>query len=313
MTIAEEYRKIYQTEVGSISCGIIFKYSPQHNKYEFQPFSHSVAPDAVEQLCALMRRNLLFYCYGEEEVVKHYRKHRFKDLEQAADYAYQERLPHRPEKIDGLPGEVLLDLLIQLYIPDAYKLAVRPVLRQCDDFEIKGYDLTYFSLHRDEIGLWLGQVKLGDIDYCKKGIHNDLLEKFSSEYLSRQMFFVCDKQVGVTKESERLTDAVIAVNLATKEESAHVRQRKLLKCFRDNHIKIYIPCLLAYGRGSVYRDMDEIVKRIKAEADGMIKYFTSKSYSFTGFQPEILFYIFPIEDIKRLRDGTGGFYAGLRR
>lgn len=54
------------------------------------------------------------------------------------------RLSVWPIQTDGLPSEVLLNLLIQLYIPGSYKMAVRPLLRQQDNNEIKGYDLTYF-------------------------------------------------------------------------------------------------------------------------------------------------------------------------
>ena len=88
--------------------------------------------------------NLIFYCYGEEEVIQHYEKDHFKSMEHAAKYAYKNRFPNRAEITDGLPSEALLDLLIRMYNPEAYKLAVRPIFRQNDNNEIKGYDLTYF-------------------------------------------------------------------------------------------------------------------------------------------------------------------------
>ena len=35
------------------------------------------------------------------------------------------------------------------------------------------------------------------------------------------------------------------------------------------------------------------------------------TYIFEGLDPEIVFYVFPIESITRLRDKEKGFYAGL--
>ena len=47
------------------------------------------------------------------------------------------------------------------------------------------------------------------------------------------------------------------------------------------------------------------------EAEGVKAYFNSHPYTFDGFSPEIIFYVFPIESIDRLRDEEKGFYAGL--
>ena len=63
-----------------------------------------------------MRDNLLFYSFGEDEIVEAYENGKFSSLEQAAKYAYKNRLPHRDPKQDGLPSEILLDLLIQIFL-----------------------------------------------------------------------------------------------------------------------------------------------------------------------------------------------------
>lgn len=312
VNISEEYRKIYEKEIMPLSKGVILTYNPLTNKYLFQPFSHNTDSDCVEQLSVLMRQNMLFYCYGEEEVVTHYQKGIFSDLEQAAKYAFKNRLPERYAKSDGLPGEVLLDLLLQLYEKDAYKLAVRPILRQNDNNEIKGYDLTYFTLKDEQIILWLGQAKLGQKAYCKGGIHSDLLEKFKKEYLSGQMFFVCDKQVGITKESETIADVINQINLATLEENETVRAKALLECFANNNVKIHIPCLMAYEESDVYCDAACLYQKIEGQIEEMQQYFTKKAYSFEGFAPKIILYIFPLKDLAKLRDNKGGFYSGLR-
>ena len=312
MNISEEYRKIYEKEIMPLSKGVILTYSPLTNKHLFQPFSHNTDINCVEQLSVLMRQNMFFYCYGEEEIVTHYEKGTFPDLETAAKVAYKNRLPKRHASSDGLPGEVLLDLLLQLYEKDAYKLAVRPILRQDDNNEIKGYDLTYFSLRDEKITLWLGQAKLGQKAYCKGGIHSDLLKKFKKEYLSGQMFFVCDKQVGITKESQRVTDAINQINVATIEEDETVRATALLGCFAKNNIAINIPCLLAYEESDVYCDEKCIYQKIESQLKEMQQYFTKNTYLFEGFDPQIILYIFPLKDLAKLRDNEGGFYSGLR-
>lgn len=170
MSIIERYHKIFDKEILQKSRGVIFSFSPLQDQFIYQPYSHNISADSVEKLGELMRHNLFFYSYGEEEVVQHYEKDHFSSLEQAAKYAYINRLPKRADITDGLPSEVLLDLLVQLYNPQACKLAVRTILRQNDNNEIKGYDLTYFSKDETGVSLWLGQAKLGGKAYCKTDI-----------------------------------------------------------------------------------------------------------------------------------------------
>ena len=143
MSITKRYNEIFDKEILQKSRGIIFTFSPLQDQFVYQPYSHNISADSVEKLGELMRHNLFFYSYGEEEVVQHYEKDHFSSLEQAAKYAYINRLPKRADITDGLPSEVLLDLLVQLYNPQACKLAVRTILRQNDNNEIKGYDIDH--------------------------------------------------------------------------------------------------------------------------------------------------------------------------
>lgn len=129
MTVSQDYKEIFEKEIIQKSKSIIFSYSPLEDTYKYQPYSHPVGDNAVEDLAALMRQNLLFYAFGEDEVVKYYNNGTFSSLEQAAKFAYNQRLPKRADTNDGLPSEVLLDLLVQLYDPNAYKLAVRTLFR----------------------------------------------------------------------------------------------------------------------------------------------------------------------------------------
>lgn len=224
MSIIERYHKIFDKEILQKSRGVIFSFSPLQDQFIYQPYSHNISADSVEKLGELMRHNLFFYSYGEEEVVQHYEKDHFSSLEQAAKYAYINRLPKRADITDGLPSEVLLDLLVQLYNPQACKLAVRTILRQNDNNEIKGYDLTYFSKDETGVSLWLGQAKLGGKAYCKTNINKDLLEKFTAEYLSKQIFFVCEKRVSLTDDTKAILEAIEEINIRSMEDDATLRR-----------------------------------------------------------------------------------------
>lgn len=311
MSIYQEYNKIFEKEILQKSRGIIFSYSPITDTYKYNSYSHGVSDIAVEDLGELMRHNLFFYAFGEEEVVAYYKKDRFSSMQQAARYSYQQRLPKRANINDGLPSEVLLDLLIQIYNPSAYKLAVRTLFRQDDNYEIKGYDLTYFTKDEAGISLWLGQAKLGEKSYCKSSIHKDLLEKFKREYLAKQLFFICDKRIGITDDAKSILEAIEGINLLMINSEENSRSDNLIDYFKKHHINIKIPCLLAYGEETVYADKETILDKIQAEVCSIKQYYSKHTYTFDGFTPDIVFYIFPIESIKRLRDKGRGFYAGL--
>lgn len=311
MSQNDKYREIYNKEIISKGRGIVFSYEPFSDKFVFAPFSHNIGETAVEDLGELMRHNLFFYAFGENEVVKYYEDNMFATLQESAKYAFKQRLPDRSDINDGLPSEALLDLLIQMYMPNAYKFAVRTLFRQDDNNEIKGYDSTYFTKDEKEISLWLGQAKLGAESYCKTSIHKDLLEKFKDVYLSRQLFFVCDKPVELTDDAKGLLRIINRLNIASMDEDDKTRAKKLLECFNSENIMIKIPCLLAYDKSDVYSNITELYAKVKAEAEVIRDYYKKHSYIFEGFTPEIIFYVFPIESIERLRNKETGFYAGL--
>ena len=311
MSHYQEYSDIFDKEIVQKSKGIIFSFSPINDKYTYRPYSHSLSNDAVEKLGDLMRHHLFFYSFGEDEVVDYYKQGKLLSIEHAAKYAYKSRLPHRVGIQDGLPGEVLLDLLVHLYNPTAYKLAVRTIFRQDDNNEIKGYDLTYFSKDESGISLWLGQAKLGGKDYCKSGIDTDLLKKYISSYLARQLYFVSSKRVLITNDAKAILEAIDALNIRSIDGDDDTRAKELLILLNKLGIRIKIPCLLAYEEDSIYKDSSKLYERIVIEVEGIRDFFNSHSYTFTGFSPEIIFYIFPIQSVKRLRDEENGFYAGL--
>lgn len=311
MSSYQEYHNIFDREIIQASKGILYSFSPLNDKHTYQPYCHRISDDAVEQLGKLMRHNLLFYSYGEDEVVEYYNNHSFSSLEQAAKYAYMNRLPHRDATQDGLPSEVLLDLLVQIYNPTAYKLAVRTIFRQNDNFEIKGYDLTYFTKDKSAISLWLGQAKLGEKSYCKNGIKNDLLEKYIADYIAKQLYFICDKRIVISEEAKSILSIIEQLNIRTIADNDADRAKQLIDFLNKHNILIKIPCLLAYDQKSVYNNASTLYNKITSEVEELKDFFNSQSFIFSGFNPEILFYVFPIESINCLRDKGKGFYAGL--
>lgn len=297
----------------------ILTYDKVETNHIFQILRHNceiLCPNSCDHQCfkslgKLMRKNLVFYCYGEAEIIKKEEIGALADLEKFSCYAYKNRLPYRQPKQDGLPGEVLFDLLIQMLFPNAYKMAVRTIFRQNDNNEIKGYDLTYFTIDAGKVTLWLGQAKLGQESYCKKGIDEDLASKFESQYLSKQIYFLADKQCGLTEEGIKLTDLINKLNLINSEKNDEQRAHAFIQFIKDENITINIPCLLAYGKQSVYSNVEEIEEAITNEMESMKKYFQDRTYKFEEFYPQLMFFVFPLEDLEKLR-GVDGFYAGLR-
>ena len=129
--------------------------------------------------------------------------------------------------------------------------------------------------------------------------------------MSKQLFFVCDKPVGLTDDAKQILRIINKLNIASMEEDEKTRAKKLIECLNAGKIKIKIPCLLAYDKSDVYDDVSELYTKVTSEAEAIRDYYKKHTYIFEGFDPEIVFYIFPIESIKRLRDKEKGFYAGL--
>ena len=100
--IAQEYRQIYDDIMGAAIEGVILTYDSASDVYDYFPFSHNTEDDCIEQLGELMRKNLLFYCYGEDEIVNQHQEGKFSALERAAKFAYKNRLPQRSPNNEGL-------------------------------------------------------------------------------------------------------------------------------------------------------------------------------------------------------------------
>ena len=179
MEVFEEYRILYDTHIVQKAKLLIVKYNEQKHKYEYRPYSHTTKYDALDNLSDLIIDNMIFYAFSEDEIVNLHKLNGILDnLKIAAKYAYLQRLPKRKNaNTDGTPGEVLLDILIQVFEPLSQKLIARAKYQQLgDNNEIKGYDSLYFTKDDSNISLWLGQVKTGTFKYCKASIISDVMK-----------------------------------------------------------------------------------------------------------------------------------------
>lgn len=317
MSVAEEYRNLYNMYVCKDLEREIAIYNREKKINIYQPLSHNCRKKCIgkcnhqchKSLGKLMRKNIVFYCYGEDEIVTNFRNGLFSDLEKATKAAYKLRLPKRQPNQDGLPSEVLLDAIIQSLVPDAYKMAVRTIFRQNDNNEIKGYDLSYFTNIHGTITLWLGQAKLGSKQYCKSGILEDLKKKYTDLYMAKQIYFLADKPVGLTEEGTQIANLLNKLNMLNACEDDNNRAEQLMQFLKTQNIGICIPCLLAYDKADVYADITELESKVESEM-AWAKGIFEKYFKFAGIEPELIFIIFPIDDIEALR-GDEGFYAGL--
>lgn len=312
-----EYRKIFEKEVGVPFKKEIAIYEKDEHINIIQPLSHNCKEkcekgcthDCYKSLGEVMRRNLLFYCYGEDELVRKYNNIYYMDLVNAVKMAYKNRIPKRKPNQDGLPSEVLLDAIIQVIYPEATKLAVRTIFRQNDNNEIKGYDLTYFTNSNGHISFWLGQAKMGAKEYCKRGILSDLEEKYKSLYLAEQIYFMADKACQVTEKVIDILDVINQLNALNINMGEEQQADKLLKYFETNRIEIIIPCLLVYEKSKVYQNVNQINRMICEETKWMKKHF-DKVFQFEKIHPQLIFIFLPIENLEGLR-GEEGFYDKL--
>lgn len=317
MSIAEEYRKIYDKEICTELKREIAIYDEEKGLHSYQPLSHNCTYNCVSKcnhdcykgLGCLMRKNIIFYCYGEEEIVTNFNNGLFADLERATKSAYRLRLPKRKPNQDGLPSEVLLDAIIQSIVPDAYKMAVRTIFRQDDNNEIKGYDLTYFTNQNGEITLWLGQAKLGSKQYCKNGILDDLDKKYNKLYMAKQIYFMADKPASLTEEGKQIATLLNQLNMLNALENDKNRAEQLMQFLIQENIKICISCLLAYEKTEIYGDISNFEEKVKCEIEWAKKTFENSILP-NEIVTKIIFIIFPLDDVDALR-GDEGFYAGL--
>lgn len=299
-----EYNKIYNELIVNKSKSIIIDYNIQSKTYEYKPFSHKVSTTALDDLCELIIDNVVFYAYSENEIVVQSNFGQLNDLRVAAKCAFAKRLPKRINpKSDGTVGEVLLDLIIQVFEPTSQKLVARAKYTEFGKrkYEITGYDALYFTLRDEQLTLWLGQAKAGLEQYCKGDIKKDLNSKFGHDYFVDTAFYIADKSD--SKELSHLLNAInkICFEAQKNKWSKDIKIENIYNLLKSKNVKIKIPCLLAYTN-DIY-SADELKSGIIAAVKNIQKYYDNQHFDISLDLPyEIRFYIFPIKDVSYIKN-----------
>lgn len=301
----KNYRKIYDELITSQLKAVIIDYSPQTHNYIYRGYTHKAEATSMDDVVKLVIDDMIFYAFSETEVLElHEDLEILDDLREAAKYAYSQRLPKRlNSNTDGTLGEVLLDIFIQAYAPNAEKLVIRAKHTEIKSKkEITGYDALYFTKDNSDICIWLGQAKAGKKDYCKKSIIDDLNDKFKKDYFADTAFFIADKCD--TEELKKMLRQInrICYEAQKNNYSTEKKINELVNYLKCNNVKLKIPCLIAYTK-DIYANEEKLKEHIISEVEEIRKKFDDELFSIEVELPyELVFYIFPIKDVNYLRN-----------
>lgn len=299
------YRDLYHSLIVNKLDAVIIEYAHHTQTFTYIPFSHKTSDCALDDLADLVIDNTVFYAFSEKEIISLQKDiGLLDDLRDAAKYSFAQVLPKRTNpNSDGTIGEVLLDLLIQAYEPEAHKLIARAKYTEMDKkSEITGYDALYFTMQDGNIKLWLGQAKAGAEKYCKSDIKKDLNTKFTTDYFASTAFYISTRS-----DSDELSSILTEMNRiclqAQKEKWTKAQKVDNLFAILSNHnVSIKIPCLIAYTK-DIYSDPTLLKQRIEECVSQICSYLDTETYSIGLRLPyDIVFYIFPIKDVSYIRN-----------
>ncbi|NOU65778.1 DUF1837 domain-containing protein [Paenibacillus sp. LMG 31461] len=303
--MGKKYYEIFEDLIGSHMRNLIlYEYNSEQKNHMYHPYRHNYKNGTEELLASFMRKYIYFYAYSEREVEDAFEYELLSNLEAAATFALQHRLPKRNGSSNGLYSELLLDLLITLFRGNVNKLATRAIYRQMsDNQEIKGFDGLHIVTSETENELWLGQAKMGDTGYCLRSIASDLEQKTNMLYTSKQLYFVADKEKSAVKEALEVLKKINMVSMKAemRKLSEVDKASELNEFFKKEKIKIVFPCLLAYSSPDVYEVEDDIDENIKNELSNLIEKFDSKFDSLLDIEYQVLILFIPIRDLEILR------------
>lgn len=303
--MGKSYKEIYNDLIGDKFNAVIISYNPKKGNYEYRGYSHRIEINALDNIANLIIDDMVFYAFSEKEILRLNEDiDLLGDLREAAKFAYVERLPKREKaKSDGTIGEVLLDIFIQLASQNTQKLIARAKHTEMNNKkEITGYDALYFTKDTTQISLWLGQAKAGQKSYCKSSIIEDLQEKYKSEYFADTAFYIADKN-----EAPELGELLRDINKICLEAQIYKwdndkKVEELIKILDAKQINIKIPCLITYSR-NIYSDKIKLKEYIIDEVEGILNAFDSQTFPIEiGTRYDIVFYIFPVENIDYIRN-----------
>lgn len=300
------YSSLFNEIVGnSVRDVMIFTYS--HNqtskdKYKFYPHYHGFDETVPYKLGNILRKHIVFSSYSEGEIVKKYKLGQMENLEKLVQWTKKNRLPNRKGAQNGLYSEVLLDLILNLAYPQLYKGCIRTIHRQkSDNNEIKGFDSVHVLIDENNNSyLLLGQAKLGQKNYCIKSIKEDL-EKIGFLYTYDELCFIADKVDSLEEPVKNILDGLNNLFFEMEDKEVDTRKQNLNEYLIRNKIILSVPCLIAYDINTPYISRE--IENIKDEITSVINILGSEEYSHEGINFDIYFIVFPVSDIKKLREG----------
>lgn len=284
---------------------LIFTYSHNHaskDKYKFYPHYHGFDETVPFELGNILRKHIIFSSYSEREIVKKYELGQMENLEKLVQWTKKNRLPNRRGAQNGLYSEVLLDLILNLAYPEIYKGCIRTIHRQrSDNNEIKGFDSVHVLIDENNFSyMLLGQAKLGQKRYCIDSIKDDL-EKIGFLYTYDELCFIADKVDSLEEPVKKLLDGLNNLFFEMEDKDVDTRKRNLKEYLLKNKIILSVPCLIAYDSDAPY--ISKEITKIENEITSVINTLGSKEYSHEGLKFDISFIIFPVSNIKKLREG----------
>lgn len=300
MGFLEDYKRL----LSSAYKAVITNHGSEIKNYEFVAMSHIFSDNWDEQMSKLLVKNLLSYCYSEKE----FNSPIFSNVETLEEYIVDAIRNRLNKKIgnddvaqkDGLTGELLLDLILRMENADATTLICRPLYQQQGSRqELKSYDALLFIKNETQMKLLLGQVKTGTLQNCKIGIKSDLNNKYKAPYFGNAMCWVSSRLI--SSNGNPFENIIKEMNEISRLKDKNAKHNNICSLFKTKNILISIPCLLLYTQADVYKIAEDLKKLVLVERDSILSHFKDEKFDLTGFDYEIIFYIFPAKDVSILR------------
>lgn len=283
---------------------IVYSYDKTVGRYEYRPFSHANTVTWKEDIVEVLINNLLNYCYEPNEIGAIYNPN-FPELRKYINKAIKDRLNRKTKQAqqDGLCGELLIDLILRMENENNEILICRPKYQQLGAIaELKNYDVLMFRAEfNNNITLILGQVKSGGFDYCTKNMKVDLDTKYNETYFGNAVCYIADRRISDVPNKILLNIISDLNSIALGTDDTNIRNTKICEYIKKNDIKIEIPCLLLYGKESVYSDINKLKENLDEEVECVKQFFDELSFNIYDFNFSIIFYVFPSKSITELR------------
>jgi hypothetical protein len=236
-----------------------------------------------EELAKIIRDTIEHYALTPQELAKFSSSKEFGEMRKHA----WKRISDAHKNAKGDYGELILYILLKyFYKIDKFTTKVR--LRSSSGEQIKGFDCAHFSLENGEIKLWLGEGKLRDtLSSCLA----DAIE--SIETLTK-----------ISKIKAELSILSSEIELRRGSVSRRKIEEAICEGKSVSKLKIIIPVMLCYSLkklGEYSEITDEFNRFLDDHFNKKLDLIRGKKIN-SGVKCEIVFYLFPIEDMKTFKD-----------